>query len=192
MGPFQRVRSFAEKHRLQFLKHVGLFLLILFGFHFFYAALLRPLILVEEYNMVWVFLQRLLYAHSVWVLEHVLNYELIADGFLISFPGHGSILVDETCSAAKWLLHFLVLMLLFPGPWKHKAWFIPAGLLVVHGISVFRIVGLSVVFVNQPQAWDFSHDYVFRPFFYAMLFLIWVVWVEYFTLGKKRIRSGKA
>jgi hypothetical protein len=31
---------------------------------------------------------------------------------------------------------------------------------------------------NWPQHWDFSHDYLFRPFFYLVIFLLWVWWVE--------------
>ncbi len=180
-----------EKHRLHFLRYVVLFMVILFGFHFFYNAFLKPLALNEDYNHVWVFLQRLLYSHSVWVLKNVLNYDFISDGFVIIFPGYGSILVDESCSAAKWLLHFAVLMLIFPGPWKHKAWFIPTGLVLVHFISVTRIVGLTIVFVNIPERWDIFHDYVFRPFFYGMLFLVWVAWVEYFFLPARE-RARKA
>ncbi len=182
----QKLSAFLEKHNLQFFRYIAIFMVILFGFHFFYNLFLRPLITNEAYNHVWVFLQQVLFKHSVWVLEHIIRYDFVQDGFLIVFPSSGSILVDETCSPTKWLMHFLVLMLIFPGPWKHKAWFIPSGLIIVHFISVTRIVGLSIVFVNIPQYWDLFHDYVFRPFFYAMLFLTWVVWVEYFYL--KRVK----
>ncbi len=181
---------------MEFLKHIGVFLLILFGFHFFYTLVLRPLNQVEGMNFVWVFLQGLLYSHSTWVIEHILGYEIVRNGYLILFPtlgeGAGGILVDETCSATKWLLHFLVLMLIFRGPWRHKLWFIPAGLVMVHLISVFRIVGLAVVYVHRPESWDLFHNYVFRPFFYAMLFMAWVFWVEYCVEGRSlRPKSGK-
>ncbi len=127
----------------------------------------------------------MLYSHSVWVPEHLIKYDFIQHGFFITFPGYGRILVDETCSPTKGLMHFLVLMLIFFGSWKHKTWFIPTGLVIVHIIGVTRIVGLTIVFVNIPHRWDLFHDFIFRPFFCAMLFLIWVVWVEYFFLPKK-------
>ena len=185
MKKLSQLNHFLEKHGLVFLKYIAVFFVILFGFHFFYNAFLKPIATMEGYNHVWLFLQQQLYAHSTWTLEHIIGYNIFRDGFLITFPNHGSILVDETCSATKWLLHFLVLMLIFPGPWKHKAWFIPSGLLMVHLISVIRIVGLSIVYVNRPESWDFFHDYIFRPFFYAMLFLVWVFWVERFVLKRK-------
>lgn len=190
MKYLKQINILTNKYRLEALKHVGVFFIILLGFHFFYNIFLRPLVDVEPYNILWFSLQKLLYTHSTWVLENIIGYDFLRDGFLITFPGRGFILVDETCSATKWLLHFLVLMLIFPGPWKHKSWFIPMGLILVHAISVSRIVGLSMVYVNIPQYWDFFHDYVFRPFFYLMLFLVWVYWVEVFldkpkTTGKR-------
>ena len=186
-----KINAFLEKHKLQFLRHIAIFLVILFGFHFFYNIFLRPLITNEAYNHLWVFLQQVLYSHSTWVLENIIGYNFVKDGFFITFPSYGSILVDETCSPTKWLMHFLVLMLIFPGPWKHKAWFIPAGLVIVHLVSVTRIVGLTIVYLNIPQHWDLFHNYVFRPFFYAMLFLVWVLWVEVF-LQKPSVKHNNA
>jgi exosortase/archaeosortase family protein len=141
----KRLNSFLDRHRLWILKDIALFVVILFGFHFFYNILLRPLITMDGYNFVWIYLQQLLYRHSTWVMEHIFGWAFMREGYHIVFPGHGSIIVDESCSATKWLLHFLVLMLIFPGPWKHKLWFIPLGLIVVHLISISRIVGLSAV-----------------------------------------------
>jgi exosortase/archaeosortase family protein len=187
----KRLNSFLDRHRLWILKDIALFVVILFGFHFFYNILLRPLITMDGYNFVWIYLQQLLYRHSTWVMEHIFGWAFMREGYHIVFPGHGSIIVDESCSATKWLLHFLVLMLIFPGPWKHKLWFIPLGLIVVHLISISRIVGLSAVFRYNPESFDFFHDYVFRPFFYSMLFLIWVIWLEVFLpLSSKSGYSG--
>jgi exosortase/archaeosortase family protein len=76
------------------------------------------------------------------------------------------------------MIQFVLLFLIFPGPWRKKLWFIPLGLLIVHLTNLFRIAGLSVVTVTVPEYWDFSHDYLFRPFFYVVIFLLWVWWVE--------------
>jgi len=76
-------------------------------------------------------------------------------------------------------------MLLYPGPWKHKLWFIPVGVFIVHLTNLFRIIGLSVVLINYSDYWKFSHDNLFRPFFYVVIFIMWVIWVEYFYKKKK-------
>lgn len=179
-------RQFCTCDQYAYVRHIGLFMLILFGFHFLYSALINDQLMISGLEDLYVFLRKGLYLHSAWIVEHLFGYEFAREGDAMVFASGGSIVVNESCSAVKWFAHFLVLMLLFPGPWKHKAWFIPAGLLVTHIVNIIRVAGLAVVFVNRPDYFDFFHDYVFRPFFYLILFLMWVVWVEWFYLPSQR------
>ena len=73
---------------------------------------------------------------------------------------------------------------LFSGPIKHKLWYIPAGIIVIHFINIIRIVGLSLTGIPMPQHFEFFHNYVFKTFFYFMIFLMWVLWVEVFARKK--------
>ncbi len=181
-----RADRFIEHHKLDFSKHIGLFMLILFGFHFLYSSLIDDSLMIPGLEGVYLFLRKILFTQSAWVVEHILRIDIVRQDEAMVFASGGAIIVNESCSAVKWFAHFLVLMLLFPGPWKHKAWFIPAGLIVTHLVNIIRVSGLAVVYVNKPQAFDFAHDYVFRPFFYLVLFLMWVVWVEFFFLPSKK------
>ncbi len=185
--------SFLNKSEFGFVRHLVWFVLILFGFHFLYTALIDPeTLMISGLEGLYLSLRGLLFVHSAWVVESMLGIEMIRQGFVMHFEGVGGILVDESCSAVKWFAHFIVLMLLFPGPWKHKIWFIPAGIVITHIINIIRIAGLAVVYVNRAGAFDFYHDYVFRPFFYLMLFLMWVAWVEWFFLPRKdRQKKGE-
>ncbi len=182
----QGAKRFIEHHKLGFAKHIALFMMILFGFHFLYGSLIDETLMIPGLEGVYLYLQQLLFTQSAWVVEHILRYDIIRQDDAMIFAGGGAIIVNESCSAVKWFAHFLVLMLLFPGPWKHKAWFIPAGLVVTHLVNIIRISGLAVVYVNKPLAFDFYHDHVFRPFFYLVLFLMWVVWVEFFFLPSNK------
>ena len=78
----------------------------------------------------------------------------------------------------------LFLMLLFPGPWKAKLWFIPLGLVVIHFVNVFRIFGLGLTLIPWPAYFDQFHDYFFKTIFYFIIFLMWVVWVEFIAHRK--------
>lgn len=69
-----------------------------------------------------------------------------------------------------------------------KLWFIPLGVIIVHLTNVIRVVGLAMVMNYWPQHWDFSHDYVFRPLFYVVIFVLWVIWVE--RLKDKHTKSS--
>lgn len=186
MNPFRHIRHFLALDQYAYIRHIIWFMLILFGFHFLYSALINEQLMIPGLEGLYVFLRKGLYIHSAWVVENVFGYEFAREGDAMVFAAGGSIVVNESCSAVKWFAHFLALMLLFPGPWKHKAWFIPAGLLVTHLVNIVRVAGLAMVFVHRPEAFDFFHDYVFRPFFYLILFLMWVVWVEWIYLPSKK------
>jgi hypothetical protein len=52
-------------------------------------------------------------------------------------------------------------------------------------VNVLRIVGLSFAMIYWPAQWDFIHLWILRPFYYVVIFILWVVWVEKFG-GMKR------
>ncbi len=176
-------RRFMNRHHLGSLRYLAYFVIILLGFHAIYTMLIdKETLMIPGLEGLYLYLRNMLFIHSAWVIESIIGYDIVREGFLIRFQEGGGLLVDESCSAVKWFAHFLVMMLLFPGPWKHKLWFIPMGILITHAVNIIRIAGLAVVLMNKHTAFDFYHDYVFRPFFYFVLFLMWVVWVEYFFL----------
>lgn len=82
-------------------------------------------------------------------------------------------------------------MTFFPGPWKHKLWFIPLGLIIIHLVNVFRISGLAYYLKYTPpqEYWEFSHDYIYRPFFYVVMFALWIWWVEKILPKKKHTQT---
>jgi exosortase/archaeosortase family protein len=120
------------------------------------------------------------FTQSVWFVQHVLGIDLtlIRESNSMYFSNGAHMYINQSCSGLKQIMQFVLLMMVFPGPWKKKLWFIPLGILTVHLTNLFRIIGLSVVLVTHPDYWQFSHDYIFRPFFYVVIFLLWVWWVE--------------
>jgi exosortase/archaeosortase family protein len=93
----------------------------------------------------------------------------------------GYMVVDDTCSGLKQFYQAIVLFMLYPGPWRHKLWYIPTALLAMHMVNIFRIVALSFTMVHHYQHWDMMHDWVLRPLFYVVLFGLWVFWEERFN-----------
>lgn len=187
MEYLSRLKRLSEQYRMGFLRYVAYFMLILLGFHAIYVILIdKETLMIPGLEGLYLYLRSLLFIHSAWVVESIIGYEIAREGFLMRFEGGGGLLIDESCSAVKWFAHFIVMMLLFPGPWKHKLWFIPIGIIVTHVVNIIRIAGLAVVLMNNHTAFDFYHDYVFRPFFYLVLFLLWVIWVEYIFLPSKK------
>ena len=128
----------------------------------------------------------LLYSQCCWVLDHVfrLNITTLSPQRLIAAVnkdgGWARIVVAPECASLKQWLHWIFLMVLFPGPWKHKLWYIPLGLVIVEWTNVVRICGIVLMQIPWPNSFHIAHDYIFKVFFYLVIFLMWVVWVEKF------------
>jgi len=131
-----------------------------------------------------VFFINILYDQSTWVVTHILNIKIteIKNAFYCE-NGTGLVL-NESCSGIKQIMQFAILMLIFPGPWKHKAWFIPLGMFIVHMTNVLRIVLLTVVAEHWPANMHTVHDNYLRVMFYVVIFLLWLLWVEKISIIK--------
>lgn len=169
---------------------VGLFILLILSFHFLYlgwqALEFWPIKGAVDKLSLWSV--NLLFGQSCWVLQHVFGIDLttITHTRLIaaldSDGGFAKVIIAPECASLKQWLHWLFLMLIFPGPWKHKAWYIPAGLVIVEWTNVVRICGIMLMQIQWPgpNTFHIAHDYVFKVFFYLVIFLMWVLWVEKF------------
>lgn len=164
-------------------KDVLLFLLLLFSFHFVYLGWSVGLHFFPVGEAVqWLFAEvaEMLLAQSIFILQ-TLGVEFVLQGAtLYTNQMQSFVSVLPECTTLKQWMHWLVIMLSFPGPWRHKLWYIPAGIVVIHLTNLFRVVGLLFIQIPFPGQFHFFHDYVFKTLFYAVIFLMWVVWVESF------------
>jgi exosortase/archaeosortase family protein len=184
------VRDIIKKYHLYAFKDVAIFMIILIFFHFLYRFFSSDINAVRFINNSSDWLAEQVFVTSRWILEK-LNVDVTAFDQLnignsirkrvIYYPeNNGFVSVNHSWSGLKQFYQWVVLMLLYPGPWKHKAWFIPLGMVIIHIVNLFRIVGMTFVTIHLSQHWDFIHDYVMRPFFYVVMFALWVWWNEKF------------
>ena len=170
-----------EKGKYGFIVDITLFIAITYVFHMvfrYYASEIMsiPFILASGN-----WLADAVYGVSLWINQNIIGMEIVTrPGNQMWFKNGHWIYVNSSCSGLKQFYQVLILFVLFPGPWKHKLWFIPFGFLVMFATNVFRIVVLSLIMAWRPEYWDFSHTWILRPFFYVVLFALWVLWVEKF------------
>ncbi len=182
---------FIRRHRLDVFTDVLLFIIITLVIHYSFRYWANQLdyapVKSQIYNLEGK-MADVVYYQSKWFVVNVLRIEITAVDQIktMYFANNGYIAVNRSCSGFKQILQFALLLMVFPGLWKRKLWFIPLGVVVVHLINLFRIIGLSVVVITIPQHWDFSHDYVFRPIFYIVIFMMWVWWVEKIGISSKK------
>ena len=182
------LKEIKSNKQLAPLINVALFAILLLVFHYlfrYWANHLHYWPIITTVGEINQFLMKLLYDNSLWALQHLTTFDFTTDPETRTFLfGSGSVYVSVGCSGFKQFLQWIVLMLFFPGPWKHKLWFIPAGLIVTHLVNIFRIDVLVIILDYFPQYWKFTHDWILRPFFYVIMFGMWVIWVEKFIENK--------
>jgi exosortase family protein XrtF len=91
------------------------------------------------------------------------------------------IFVGSGCNGLELLALFSGFVLIFEGGWKHKVWFIPLGIVVLHGLNVLRIIALAINGLTSKVMLDFNHKYTFTIILYCFTFLGWYLWVKYFA-----------
>ena len=189
-----RLLEFETKYKLNALREVAIFMLITIVVHFLYR------LWANHYDHrifgfqvitpgIFDFFSDLLFYPSQWVNKNILGLHFVTEHrdmfFYSGLPAEthkplGWIGVYPGCSGLKQFLQFSILMMIYPGPWKKKLWFIPLGLFFIYLTNILRIVGLSFIIAewSNQNYYDLSHDYIFRPFFYVVIFGLWVYWVE--------------
>ena len=194
----QRIKELYADKRYQSLFDVGLFFVLIFSFHILY-------VIWNEYLDYWpikgtvdrlfAWASALLFNQSTWVLDHVFRVDFFTTGQSIVFLNHedaySMVTVAPECTSLKQWMHWLFLMLIFPGPWKHKAWYIPLGLVIVELTNVVRIVGITLFLRPFPHDFALAHDVIFKIMFYVVIFLMWMIWVEKFLHPKKAVISSE-
>ena len=194
------VNEFIKKYHLYAFKDVVVFMTILLIFHFLWKLFIKDALALDFINESGSWLAYQVYIASRWFLD-VTNVNVTAfDELMIGgslkrnafyyAENYGYVNVNLSCSGLKQFYQWFFLMLLYPGPWRHKLWFFPMGLLIIHLVNISRIVGMVIVMINLPKHWDLIHDYVARPFFYVVMFLLWVWWNEKFYLKSKTLKPN--
>lgn len=104
---------------------------------------------------------------------------------LITITGKEMVGVGNPCNGLELFALFTGFVICFPGPWKHKVWFIPAGILGIHLINTMRAAALALIQFKVPEYLDFNHHYTFTIIVYAFIFLLWMIWTNRYGQIKK-------
>jgi len=194
----KKIIDLMKKYRLWGMIDIILFMVILLFFHFLYRGTRDIFTSWRFYKEASEFLSVTVY-HWVDVLTNItgipfesfdfitVNKHLYKRAFLhYGDLKYGVIYVSWGCSGLKQFYQWIFLILLFPGPWKHKLWYIPFGLGIIFLVNVLRIYSLLIVEMYDPSYVHFVHDDIVRPFFYVVMFGLWVLWNEKFNIPNKK------
>ncbi len=90
--------------------------------------------------------------------------------------------VGASCNGLEPLVLFAIFIIAYPGKVKHKLWFIPAGLIIIHIANILRNYWLSLMLYHQKmEMFHLFHRYVFVFLIYLLIFGFWVLWANKFS-----------
>jgi len=130
-----------------------------------------------------------------WVDNFLINHLVSATAFMLDIFGfitfqyadavgvdgtHG-VLIGHNCNGLSLFALFTGFILIFPGKFIHKLFFIPIGLALIHFLNILRLMGLAIVIVYYPNSLDFNHKYTFAIVIYSFVFFLWFLWVKKFS-----------
>ncbi|MDB5268243.1 MAG: hypothetical protein JWP58_1283 [Hymenobacter sp.] len=98
--------------------------------------------------------------------------------YLLLMGGHPSVIVGIPCNGLVLYALFGGFVLAFPGPWRRKLWFIPAGMVLIWILNVVRVSALAINQHYAHQSVDFNHHYTFTFVVYGCIFGLWMLWAK--------------
>lgn len=113
-----------------------------------------------------------------WLISLVRDTAYMVGDKTIRFESGSGTTIIWGCTALKQSFIWLCLILTVRGGWKHKLWFIPLGWVCCYAFNILRIFLISLFIEHHPDWFPVLHDYIFKYAFYAMLFGLWVWFVE--------------
>jgi exosortase family protein XrtF len=177
---------------MTFLKHpVAAFLLKALGLYAVYF-IVYELWLHPQGNLDLLIIDNLIASSSA--ILRTLGFSLIEYPYVknirtIGVDGTHGLWVGDPCNGLSLFALFTGFILAFPGPWKSKVWFIPAGVLSIHLINILRVTGLAIVQVYFPDAVEFNHTYTFTLLIYSWIFILWIIWVNKFAAPVRTVTA---
>ncbi len=171
-------------------KGILCFMILLFGSHFLWKLIVDANIDGPEIAIFGKDMSEPFYRLSQWTAK-------VVHWFVCLFPGSENFVLKDTlmyfpdgkiriniiwgCTGVKQLYIFLAIMLLYPGPWKKKAWYIPLGCVILMVYNILRIAGICWLTKDHPENFDFLHEGLFKYIYYGLIFLLWVIWEEVYA-----------
>ena len=165
---------------------IVLFLICLLGSHFLWELTVRGdeeasgIVTFCGIDINWIFdYAALWFAEKAHFGLALLGIDTQLTMTLVGFPnGHGCSIIAG-CTAIKQFLMMTLILLCSRGRFVHKLWYCALSLLVVVGYNIIRLMVLTYVTRDHVEMFEFMHVHVMKYIFYALIFLLWLLWDEW-------------
>ena len=97
--------------------------------------------------------------------------------------------IIEGCNAMSVIILFIAFVIAFTGKFKKTILFILFGSIIIHVLNIGRIALLCVALYNLPEYEHLLHGVIFPLIIYGVVFLLWVIWVNKYSLYATNIEK---
>jgi exosortase family protein XrtF len=119
-----------------------------------------------------------LFSYDVWTINRI-----------IGIGENGGIELVDGCTGISAIGLFLGFILAYPGDWKNRISFSVLGITVIYLVNIIRVVVLVITQEEWIEFFDITHDYSTTLIFYVVIFLLWVLWVNFEDFSFEEVKS---
>lgn len=89
--------------------------------------------------------------------------------------------IIEGCNSISIIILFISFIVAFAGQLKPTLLYILFGSLLIYSVNIIRIAFIGLALYKYPQYQHVLHVIIFPAIIYGITFLLWVIWVRYFS-----------
>ena len=115
------------------------------------------------------------------LLGYETDFKIVNNKNLVYSDKQAVLLVADACNGLELFALFTGFILAFPGKWKYKAIFIPAGIFLIFLINVLREIALSLNYKFFQETFELNHKYTYVFIVYIFVFIIWRYWLKNYS-----------
>jgi exosortase family protein XrtF len=97
--------------------------------------------------------------------------------------------IIEGCNGISVVILFVSFVIAFAGRFSTTLFFLLGGSVLIYVLNVIRIAILSLLLCRFPAYEHLLHGVIFPLFIYGVVFILWFVWVNYFSTYAKKSAS---
>ncbi len=94
--------------------------------------------------------------------------------------------IIEGCNAMSVIILFVSFVFAFTGKFKQTIIFTLVGSLIIYTFNIIRIALLCMAIFHYKHYQDILHGVIFPLFIYGIVFILWVIWVNKYSLYAKK------
>ncbi len=113
-----------------------------------------------------------------------LGFEATVNGAVISLDGFSMEIIDE-CTAIFSSIVYVSCVSAYPTTMKNKGLGVVAGVPLLYGIDIIRLLVLGAVGISAPSLFEFFHVYFWQGTFILFVVAVFLVWLRIIKDGDK-------